>query len=50
MMAWNNPFLKYDQVGFQEIVSIGIHELTHILGFSAELYETYPLGNPLRYS
>lgn len=47
MMSWNNPFLKFDQVGFQELLFVGIHEMTHILGFSAVLYELYPKGNPL---
>lgn len=26
---------------------VGLHELTHVLGFSASMYETYPNGNPL---
>ena len=25
-----------------------MHEATHILGFSAQMYSTYPAGNPLR--
>lgn len=26
---------------------VGLHELTHVLGFSASMYDTYPKGNPL---
>lgn len=51
---FNNAFLKFDQVGFQQILFVGviiyfkkIHEMTHILGFSAAMYELYPTGNPL---
>lgn len=25
-----------------------MHEATHILGFSAQMYSTYPAGNPLK--
>lgn len=47
MMMFNNAFLKYDQTGFQQILFVGIHEMTHILGFSAAMYSLYPNGNPL---
>lgn len=47
MIMFNNAFLKYDQEGFQQILFVGIHEMTHILGFSAALFPTYPGGNPL---
>jgi hypothetical protein len=54
MMQFNNAYLKYDQQGFQQILFVGvcfflfqIHEMTHILGFSALMYELYPNGNPL---
>jgi hypothetical protein len=30
------------------IINFQIHELTHILGFSAQMYTTYPTGNMLR--
>lgn len=46
-MVWNNAFLKYDQEGFQQMVYVGIHEMTHILGFSAIMYDLYPTGTPL---
>jgi len=39
---FNNVYLKYDQGGFQEILFVGMHELTHILGFSASMYSLYP--------
>lgn len=26
---------------------MGMHEMTHILGFSASMYAMYPKGNPL---
>ena len=47
MISFNNAFLKYDQGGFQELVFVGIHEMTHILGFSAGMFATFPAGNPL---
>ena len=54
MISWNNAFLKYDQEGFQQILFVGVysslfqlHEMTHILGFSASMYDRFPAGNPL---
>ncbi len=47
MIMFNNNFLKYDQEGFQQTLLVGMHEMTHVLGFSAAMYETYPKGNPL---
>lgn len=47
MVMWNNYYLKFDQEGFQEILFVGMHEMTHVLGFSASMYEMYPKGNPL---
>lgn len=46
-MIWNSKNLKFDQEGFQEIVFVSLHEITHILGFSALAYDLYPLGNPV---
>ena len=46
-ITWNNPYLRYDQEGFQQVLHVGVHELTHILGFSAAIFELYPNGNPL---
>lgn len=53
MITFNNAYLKFDQVGFQEIIFVSvkfyliqIHEMIHVLGFSAILYELYP-GNAL---
>lgn len=47
VMIWNSKNLKFDQEGFQEIVFVSLHEITHVLGFSALAYELYPLGNPV---
>lgn len=47
MIMFNNNFLKFDQEGFQQILFVGMHEMTHILGFSASMYAMYPKGNPL---
>ena len=44
---FNNVYLRFDQEGFQQILFVGMHEMTHILGFSANMYESYPKGNPL---
>lgn len=39
-VIWNNEKLQtnFDQVGVQKLIYVGLHELTHILGFSASLY------------
>lgn len=47
MMSWNDLNLKYDQEGFQEVLFVAAHELTHVLGFSALLYDLYVGGSPL---
>lgn len=47
VMIWNTKNLKYDQEGFQEIVYVALHEITHVLGFSSLAYELYPKGNPV---
>ncbi len=47
MIMFNNVYLRFDQEGFQQILFVGMHEMTHILGFSANMYESYPKGNPL---
>ena len=47
MIFWNNENLKYDQQGIQQLFYIAIHEITHILAFSALLYDQYPTGNAL---
>lgn len=47
IIIWNQLNLKYDQEGFQQILFVAAHEMTHILGFSAFLYELYPTGWPL---
>lgn len=47
VIIWNAKNLKYDQEGFQETVFVALHELTHVLGFSALAYELYPTGSPI---
>lgn len=47
MVLFNNVYLKYDQQGFQEVLFVGMHELTHVLGFSASMYGMYPNPNIL---
>jgi hypothetical protein len=47
VMIWNSKNLKFDQEGFQEIVFVSLHEITHVLGFSALAYDLYPTGNPV---
>lgn len=46
MIMFNNVYLKFDQQGFQEMLFVGLHELTHVLGFSASMYSTFT-KNPL---
>lgn len=47
VMVWNDLNLKYDPEGFQELLFVAAHELTHVLGFSALLYDLYVGGTPL---
>lgn len=47
VVIFNNFYLKYDQQGFQEMLFVGMHELTHVLGFSAAMYDLYPNGKLL---
>lgn len=47
VMVWNDLNLKYDAEGFQEILYVAAHEMTHVLGFSALLYDMFVGGSPL---
>lgn len=43
----NTTAFKYNAEGFQEMLFVALHEMTHVLAFSALMYSTYPKGNAL---
>lgn len=47
VIIWNVNSFKYNNQGFQEMLFVGLHEMTHILAFSALMYSTYPSGSAL---
>jgi hypothetical protein len=46
-IIWNVFTFKYNNEGFQEMLFVGLHEMTHVLAFSALMYGTYPSGSLL---
>lgn len=46
-IIWNTNTFKYNSEGFQEMLYVGLHEMTHVLAFSAIMYNTYPTGTLL---
>jgi hypothetical protein len=47
LVNWNLRYFKYDLISFQALVKTGIHEFTHILGFSSILYDHFLHGKYL---
>lgn len=46
-IIWNVNSFKYNNEGFQQMLFVGLHEMTHVLAFSALMYGTYPSGSVL---
>jgi hypothetical protein len=44
LLHWNINYLTFDLLSFQMNIKIGIHESTHLLGFSNILYPNYVYG------
>lgn len=44
LLHWNTKYLTYDLLSFQMNIKVGIHESTHLLGFSSILYSNYVYG------
>jgi hypothetical protein len=44
LLSWNTNYFNFDLLSFQMNVKIGIHESTHLLGFSNILYPNYLNG------
>lgn len=44
LLHWNIFYFSFDALSFQMNIKIGIHESTHLLGFSSILYSNYING------
>lgn len=44
LLSWNINYFNYDTLSFQMNLKIGIHQSTHLLGFSNILYPNYLVG------
>ena len=44
LLHWNIFYFSFDALSFQMNIKIGIHEVTHLLGFSSILYPNYQNG------
>jgi hypothetical protein len=44
LLSWNTNYFNFDLLSFQMNIKIGIHESTHLLGFSNILYPNYLNG------
>lgn len=44
LLSWNTNYFNFDLLSFQMNIKIGIHESTHLLGFSNILYQNYLNG------
>lgn len=44
LLHWNINYFSFDLLSFQMNIKIGIHESTHLLGFSSILYSNYLNG------
>ena len=44
ILHWNINYFTFDLLSFQMNIKIGIHESTHLLGFSSILYSNYVNG------
>ena len=44
LLHWNTNYFTFDLLSFQMNIKIGIHESTHILGFSSILYPNFRHG------
>lgn len=44
IISWNINYFNFDLLSFQMNIKIGIHETTHLLGFSSILYPYYLNG------
>ena len=44
LLHWNLNYFTYDLLSFQMNIKIGIHESTHLLGFSSILYPNFLNG------
>jgi hypothetical protein len=44
LLHWNINYFSFDLLSFQMNIKIGIHESTHLLGFSSILYDNYLFG------
>jgi hypothetical protein len=44
LLHWNLNYYTFDLLSFQMNIKIGIHESTHLLGFTSILFDKYVYG------